>query len=66
MAAKSEFVRQIHLDSVRDMLRHGHHAPEICAHLKRVWCDDEDINTLLLEAQSSLAPPSPEQQELSD
>jgi hypothetical protein len=55
MAAKSEFVRQVHLDSVRDMLRHGQNAPEISAHLKRVWCDEEDIHALLLEAQSSLS-----------
>ncbi len=55
MAAKSEFVRQIHLDSVRDMLRHGQNAPEISAHLKRVWCDEEDIDAMLQEARSSLS-----------
>ncbi len=66
MAAKSEFVRQIHLDSVRDMLRHGRAAPEISAHLKRVWCDEEDINALLREAQSSLSAPSAARMELSE
>lgn len=64
MAAKSEFVRQVHLDSVRDMLRHGQNAPEISAHLKRVWCDEEDIQALLQEAQSSLSAPCTAELEL--
>ncbi len=54
MSSKSDFVRQVHLDSVRNMLRDGITTEAIAAHLKRVWCDEEEIDALLNEAQQSL------------
>jgi glycerol-3-phosphate dehydrogenase len=54
MSSKSDFVRQIHLDSVRTMLQDGTTTEEISAHLKRVWCDEEEIDALLNEAQLSV------------
>lgn len=56
MSSQSEFVRQVHLDSVRHMLREGTNTEAISAHLKRVWCDEEDIAALINEAKSTVRP----------
>ncbi len=47
MPMQSEFVKNVHLNTVKTMSQHGMHPQKIVEHLKSVSCDDDDIGELM-------------------
>jgi flagellar basal body P-ring protein FlgI len=53
MPIQSEFVKNVHLNTVRTMLEHGIQQQQIVEHLKAVSCDEDDISALLQALNSA-------------
>lgn len=47
MPMQSEFVKNVHLNTVKSMSQHGIQPQRIVEHLKSVSCDDDDIGELM-------------------
>lgn len=47
MPMQSEFVKNVHLNTVKTMSQHGIQPQKIVEHLKSVSCDDDDIGELM-------------------
>lgn len=54
MPTQSTFVKQVHLNSIENMLKRGKKPESIVSHLKAVWCEENEIEQLINEAQSKL------------
>ncbi|WP_031569217.1 hypothetical protein [Rheinheimera texasensis] len=54
MPTQSSFVKQVHLNSIENMLKRGKKPESIVSHLKAVWCEENEIEQLINEAQSKL------------
>jgi len=47
MPMQSEFVKNVHLNTVKTMTQRGIQPQKIVEHLKLVSCDDDDIGELM-------------------
>jgi len=52
MSVHSFFVQEVHLRTIEKMIKQGKNAEQVVSHLKSVWCDDNQIEELLNEAQT--------------
>lgn len=52
MSAQSSFVKEVHLSTIEKMIKQGKNSEQVVSHLKAVWCDDNQIEELLNEAQT--------------
>lgn len=52
MSAHSSFVKEVHLSTIEKMIKQGKNSQQVVSHLKSVWCDDDQIEELLSEAQT--------------
>ena len=52
MSVHSSFVKEIHLSTIEKMIKQGKNSQQVVSHLKSVWCDDNQIEELLSEAQT--------------
>jgi hypothetical protein len=58
MPMQSEFVKNVHLNTVKSMSQHGIQPQRIVEHLKSVSCDDDDIGELMQAVKLEAYPKS--------